>query len=117
MASPAARGLLIGGRRLRVVPFLLRATGWFESWRWVASRADGRRGSAKHAVNPSMGARSAHPCASRFCAAPTPIRFNHHQRLLVPPGSQEKKDQIQRQKQKPELQPLLLLSPLLPPWV
>ncbi len=84
------------------------------SRRCVVLRADGRGASAKHAVNPSMGARSAHPCASRFCAGPTPIRFKHCLRLLVPPGSREKKDQIQIQEQMPML--LLLLLPLLPPW-
>ncbi|GEM_PF-3081225 len=71
-----------------------------------------------------MGARSAHPCASRFCAGPTPIRFKHCPRLLLPPGSREKKDQIQIQiqiqSQKPKPQflalPLPLLLPLLPPW-
>ncbi|HHA2615262.1 TPA: hypothetical protein ACOEOO_004488, partial [Stenotrophomonas maltophilia] len=51
-----------------------------------------------------------------------PIRFKHCLRLLVPPGSREKKDQIQIQiqRQKPKSQflalLLLLLLPLLPPW-
>jgi hypothetical protein len=51
-----------------------------------------------------------------------PIRFKHCLRLLLPPGSREKKDQIQiqiqiqRQKPKSQFLVLLLLSPLLPPW-
>src|SRR3954447_11849482 len=53
-----------------------------------------------------------------------PIRFKHCLRLLVPPGSREKKDQIQvqiqiqRQKPKSQFLALLLLLylPLLPPW-
>ncbi len=61
-----------------------------------------------------MGARSAQPCASRFCAGPTPIRFKHCLRLLLPPGSRKKKDQtqtqIQRQKPKPQCPLLLLLQ-------
>ena len=113
------------GTALTRRPFLLLATV-SRSRRCAALRADGRGASAKHAVNPSMGARSAHPCASRFCAGPTPIRFKHCPRLLLPPGSREKKDQIQIQiqiqSQKPKPQflalplPLPLLLPLLPPW-
>ncbi|HHA2470631.1 TPA: hypothetical protein ACOENV_004427, partial [Stenotrophomonas maltophilia] len=59
-----------------------------------------------------------------------PIRFKHCLRLLLPPGSREKKDQIQiqiqiqtqiqRQKPKSQFLALLLLLllylPLLPPW-
>ncbi len=61
---------------------------------------------------------------------PMPIRFKHCLRLLLPPGSREKKDQIQiqiqiqtqiqRQKPKSQFLALLLLLllylPLLPPW-
>ena len=109
------------GTALTRRPFLLLATV-SRSRRCAALRADGRGASAKHAVNPSMGARSAHPCASRFCAGPTPIRFKHCPRLLLPPGSREKKDQIQiqiqiqSQKPKPQFLALPLLLPLLPPW-
>ncbi len=79
---------------------------------------------AKHAVNPSMGARSRHPWRSRFCTHCALLRFIYHQRLLLPQGSREKKDQIQIQvqRQKPKSQflavllLLLLLLPLLPPW-
>ncbi len=95
------------GTALTRRPFLLLATV-SRSRRCAALRADGRGASAKHAVNPSMGARSAHPCASRFCAGPTPIRFKHCPRLLLPPGSREKKDQIQIQSQKPKPQFLAL---------
>ncbi|HID7842880.1 TPA: hypothetical protein ACXIC2_004196, partial [Stenotrophomonas maltophilia] len=47
-----------------------------------------------------------------------PIRFKHCLRLLLPPGSREKKNQIQIQRQKPKSQflALLLLLPSLPPW-
>ncbi|MBN5032013.1 hypothetical protein JY419_21495, partial [Stenotrophomonas maltophilia] len=51
-----------------------------------------------------------------------PIRFKHCLRLLLPPGSRGKKDQIQIQIQKPKPQflalllLLLLLLPLLLPW-
>ncbi len=46
---------------------------------------------AKHAVNPSMGARSRHPWRSRFCPHSALRRVKDRQRLLVPPGSREKK--------------------------
>ncbi len=55
---------------------------------------------------------------------PMPIRFKHCLRLLLPPGSREKKDQIQiqiqiqiqRQKPKSRFLAVLLLLPLLPSW-
>ncbi len=113
------------GTALTRRPFLLLATV-SRSWRLVSlGTAQGAVG-AKHAVNPSMGARSRHPWRSRFCTHCALRRFRDHQRLLVPPGSREKKDQIQiqiqiqRQKPKPQCPLLLLLLllylPLLPPW-
>ncbi len=106
MASPAARGLLIGGRRLRVVPFLLLAAGWFESWRWVLCgrwgagatqntlwihpcklvgallvcavlRTRQDRGSASCPTRPGH---ASGPWRLRFCTAPAPQRFRHFQR-------------------------------------
>ncbi len=55
---------------------------------------------------------------------PMPIRFKHCLRLLLPPGSREKKNQIQiqiqiqiqRQKPKSRFLAVLLLLPLLPSW-
>jgi len=49
------------------------------------------RGSASCPTRPGH---ASGPWRLRFCTAPAPQRFRHFQRLLVPPGSREKKDQF-----------------------
>ncbi len=82
----------------------VRGGGTEGGWAW------GQRRTRCKYVHVSSMAPSMAPTVLR---CPMPIRFKHCLRLLLPPGSREKKDQIQRQKPKPQC-PLLLL---LPPWV